>query len=254
MSWGQFTLEAEGAGRVHEIGPTTLWLSRAGREWQLAFEGEGDAQSAVLSCTDSSAAPPGLSEPERYLADEGVTYTLTPVLADRSVVVRPEARLHVLPGCDVPLYVSTPVWWRFTIGERVAVERPVSRPSDTWFGPSLREGQLCYASRTRALLSFRGVPPRPARAVTRVLLQNRRETPLEVERLALPVRELDLAVAADGHIWTDAVRVTVGADGEASMVIEATPPDEAGPLSSAIPAREPSPRFQMFRALSALLQ
>ena len=54
------------------------------------------------------------------------------------------------------IYVSTPLWVRVDVHDppQFLQEIPVIRPSDTWFGPSTREGELGYAGRTHGRLNF----------------------------------------------------------------------------------------------------
>ncbi len=83
---------------------------------------------------------------------------------------------------------------------------PIVRPSDTWFGPMIGEGELCYAARTSCRLDPSRIQVRPFRATTAVTLRNEMETNLTIDRLKLPVQELALYAAEDGRLWTqDAV-------------------------------------------------
>jgi len=76
------------------------------------------------------------------------------------------------------------------------------RPSDTWFGPSPDDGELCYASRTSCRLDLGALSLRPHRALTAVRVKNRASGPLLLERLNLPVVYLPLFCSAGGVLWT----------------------------------------------------
>jgi hypothetical protein len=249
------------SGRLFRIGPLRLWVGRRAREWMVSSVSEGEPLAADLSVTHAPEVPDGFEERlSRYIAGvDDAELVLTPMLADRSIVVRPERPLFVLQHETTNLYLSTPIW--VAVGVAVAdrktvrtlVELPVTRPSDTWFGPSTRDGALAYASTTGAKLTAPTGPVRAGRAVTRIVLSNQSGETLPVDRLALPARELDLVITEDGRIWTDGVRVVVGPNRTADVTIEPTAPDEAGQTSPIGPARDPRPRFTVVRALSALL-
>ena len=87
-------------------------------------------------------------------------------------------------------------------------EIPIHRPSDTWFGSSTIEGELCYASKTQGRLSLEEVPFRPHRATVPVLIVNKDETILSLERLNLPVGYLSLFSSPQGQLWTQDVTIT----------------------------------------------
>ena len=90
-----------------------------------------------------------------------------PVLANRPVIVRPRKALYVEGLETSTLYVSTPLWIRIRLGEtRVLTEIPSIRPSDSWFGPNTREGELCYSSITEGRTRMEEIPFRAHRAIT----------------------------------------------------------------------------------------
>lgn len=135
--------------------------------------------------------------------------TVFPALADRPVVVRPETPLHLLSSEAARLYVSTPLWVGIDVGEdaRKLHEIPSYRPSDTWFGPSTREGELCYATRTNGRLNLEMLPRRLHRAITPLHVRNRSSEAMLLERLQLPVQYLSLYQGENSYLWTQAVTV-----------------------------------------------
>lgn len=154
---------------------------------------------------------------------------LQPLLADRPVVTRPEHPLSILPGEAVTLYISTPLWVcvRLVESERTLQEVPSHRMSDTWFGPSTREGELCYATRTTGRLRVDSLPRRLHRALTPLHVRNRSEEILALERVQLPARHLALYTTPDDVLWTEAVTMihTDGMQG-ADVRIKDGPPSE----------------------------
>jgi hypothetical protein len=149
---------------------------------------------------------------------------------------------------SVTLYLSTPLWVRVELVEsgRRPTEIPSHRMSDTWFGPSTREGTLCYATRTAGRLRLDRLPRRPHRALTPLTVQNRTAEPLALERIQLPVPHLSLYVTVDDAIWTDPVTMTHRTKGEGAAVqVREGPPSER-PAAESIQAPREDTRHGLF--------
>ena len=222
--WGAVSLD-EQTGGEWQVGPSTLWVFRAQRDWRVVHRSPPDAGTADPMAQRSGVTVP-LDEERMHEVLEvdtddyrthrfGVrrtdeTVALRPALADRPVVMRPEHSLSVLPDEEVTLYVSTPVWVRIelTESERKLTEIASHRMSDTWFGASTQTGELCYATRTAGRLRLDQLPRRFHRAVTPLKIQNQATEPLALERVQLPVPHLATYVTPDDALWTDAGTMT----------------------------------------------
>ncbi|MCA9693109.1 MAG: hypothetical protein R3A51_12855 [Nannocystaceae bacterium] len=254
--WGQYSLEI-GARSRWQIGPLSLWIRRAEAEWRVASLAGDDplAMTVDYEAACSEPAPPQARRIRCAANSESRTVTLSPALADRPVVVRPEQPVTLQPGDEVVFYVGSQLWLRIDVGEppRMLVELPTYRLSDTWFGPSTRVGELCYASKTNARTVLAEVPGRPARALTRVRLRNRGRDNLVLERLKMPVGNLALYIGADGHHWTSQLVVQRDEDGVAAEVhVDPSAPEEAGEVSLLAGPRIPT-RGMFKRAMGALI-
>lgn len=280
--WGTFPVE-EGAATRWRIGPLAVYAHRQRHEWRVVF-------STVGAALDRSLEPMRHCSPDEIPdTPDAVRFAflrsppairLDPVLADRSMVLRPEQTLLVPPGDAVEVFVSTPLWLRVSFGDDlnalepgpkqgheknherlrkpsqpVAHEVPIFRPSDTWFGPTTLEGEMCYASRTHAFLSLDDVPRYPHRARTIVHVRNRGVDVLRVDRLNVPVRHLSLFAADDRSLWTERVTLTRDADGAmAAMRVGAGPPRE---IRGALRVGEPRDRVEtnlVIRAFEAFFR
>jgi hypothetical protein len=156
---------------------------------------------------------------------------LEPRLADRPVIAHPEKPFHVPPGQTITLYVSTPLWLQLTAKtpDMSLTEFPISRPSDTWFGPSPREGELCYATTTFCRLQLEELPRRPHRAVTAARIENQADTMLLVDRILLPVKHLSIYEAPDGTLWTQDITLERSERSDfASLTLRERVPKRAG--------------------------
>lgn len=235
-----------------------LWIHRLEHEWRVVHEQREDP----FESASEVEVPVGEAEDE----ERGIVYrfsfrktsrrvVLTPALADRPVIVRPESALTVPAGEDINLYLSTPLWLQVRVGdpEMLLVELPSYRPSDTWFGPSTREGELCYASRTAGRLRLADVTLLPHRAITVARLRNRAKNALLLERIRLPVQYLSLYGTLEGDLWTETITLTRQEGGDlAELQIDKRPPAEVGKTERIASARQQLETGLVVRAFSRL--
>jgi hypothetical protein len=208
-----------------------------------------DAMTTVLESEDEALATNRYSV-RRTRGD----VALRPALADRPVVSRPEHPLSVLPDEAVTLYLSTPLWVRIELVEsgRRLTEVPSHRMSDTWFGPSTREGTLCYATRTVGRLHLDRLPLRLHRALTPLKVRNTATEPLSLERVQLPAPHLSLYATPDDALWTEAVTMTHREkDVGATVQIRDGPPSDADEAEQMQEPREPSKQNLITSTFSA---
>jgi len=206
-------------GTVLELDRLTLSLRHNADECWLQYN----------HATERDGAPqPGAAQSVRFLlrAADG-SIRITPQLADRPVVTRPLTSTELLPRESATLLVSTALWARVEVGAQTLAELPTLRPSDTWFGANTREGELCYASHTRARLHMDNLQISPFRAITPITIRNDGEDNLKLERINVPVPHLTLY--CDGtRFWTSALSVTRSENlATAKLHIEADPPPRA---------------------------
>ncbi len=219
--WGGFSMPQNQTG-YWQIGPLNLYIRRVRQEWHVASECLRDVLDRTLDVSFNAEFPnrPDLVFSRFAFRETTKNLSILPQLSDRAVVIRPEAPLYIPAGEEVTLFVSLPVWIRIEAGNpaKFLQELPIYRPSDTWFGPSTREGDLCYASRTSARLNVNDVPFRPHRAVASVVIRNAAEDPLFVERLNVTAQHLSLFATPDGYLWTQGMILEREEDGEAVQV------------------------------------
>lgn len=240
--WGDFEFEPEQALQWR-IGPSILTVCRRETEWLVRHgqDPEADEDSPELAVAVPAALEEAAEDLQRFvLRRTAPRLSLAPRLADRPVVVQPRTDFTIPPREQATVFVSTPLWIQLSL-EGVTgpvLDAPLWRPSDTWFGASTREGELCYSSRTRARARVEELPMRPHRAVTPVLIHNETAEPLAIERLSLPVPYLALYAGRDGHLWTQAVTLR-RRPGEATANLELDP---QAPAQAAEPGPVSGPR------------
>lgn len=231
--WGSFTLPHE-QSLQWRIGPLTLIVHCLEGERHIGHQrtADFDSDDSTWEFQRADQLPETLENSSRYIFSKMVKrLTLTPRLADRPIISRPRVPFNLTAGEEVTLYVSLPLWLELALETSpvtVLEEIPIQRPSDTWFGPSTLEGELCYASSTHCRINLAELPQRVHRAITPVLIRNRADTTLTVERLNLPAPLLSVFAGADGQLWTPKVTLIRGKDGDmAELKIDDKAPVQA---------------------------
>ncbi len=135
--WGKEFLD-ENQCSQWTIGPLSFAIERLENEWRIHYVRDNDDEDGdtVKWSYDS-----GIFQPIRYantcryiLHKQTTAITVSPLLADRPVVVRPVTPIHLITGAQVVFYVSSPVWVKFCVdGEPPSLlqELAIHRPSDT---------------------------------------------------------------------------------------------------------------------------
>jgi hypothetical protein len=255
--WGDYEIAAGACGRWR-IGPMTVWIARLHNEWRIAHASEPRGSDDEVAVEVPLREPVDLS-PMDTLIRFGISGTspdlrIEPRLADRAVVSSPDRPFSIPAGQDIAIFVGTPLWLSLAVGTPASelLQLPIQRPSDTWFG-SPTSGELCYASRTACRLRLDELPARPHRALTTVLLRNRADTPLPLERIRLPVMHLSLYASADGFLWTEDVELERAADADLlPLAIHPGAPRSAPAAILVAPPRRKNHGNMMFRAFSSL--
>ncbi len=247
--WAPLTVEPHSCTRW-TAGPVSLWVARGPGEWRIGSVLGPDPLATEYDVEHGVELPEDL-QTIRFAAAGADTLRLAPLLADRSVVARPETTLCVTD--TAVLFVTTPMWVEIclTSGTRLT-EIPTWRPSDTWFGPAPTTGVLAYASRTRGRTTPGQLVISPVRAITRIEIRDDAPTPLAIERINLPVPELAL-YSDKGRLWTTSLRLHRRSDGDsADLQLVPGPPTDCPDATPVARPRIAAPTG-LRRALSALI-
>jgi len=171
---------------------------------------------------------------------------LRPALPDRLVVVSPEQSFSLAPEGRARVFVRIPLFIQVrTTGElsdaTTLEELPSIVLSDTWWG-SFTEGELGYWLETRARRAIGPELLEPFVAISPLLLLNRSDQPLAVERFAVRVAHLTLFGRGHG-VWTDELQVRYEGGAEGSEIrYTGRVPEDAGDVVKLAEARVPAPR------------
>lgn len=252
--WGTFEVGVNETSSW-SIGPLTVWIEGRTREWRISHLHSPD-EIDRLAMTPSAASPDPTPALLRVATDDAdPSVRLRPATADRPMVVRPDSALRLPKGGSTTFYMSTPAWVEILAAasstELTAI--PTTRPSDTWFGPSRVEGELCYASRTAARLVLEELPRRPGRISTEVRVDNRGADALVIERVQIPLPHLAV-FAAGADLWTPSVTLTRRGDEPLAEVrVSERPPSAAGSATKVRDARDRGAPTISIRGLGAWL-
>lgn len=259
--WGRFTIEV-GHSALWQLGPLRLQVMRHTHVWELVWSSQPNPLLDSVSLERSQGylpIPEGASIARFATAPENTDLILTPELADRSVVADLKSSFHILTGDALTFFVSTPLWIRVETSRpqrgdaRFLLDIPSWRPSDTWFGPSTREGELCYASRTVARVDLEDVPLHPVRALTRIHVQNRGDAGILLDKLRLPVQHLKLYSDREGTLWTQGVNITQALEDEpGTLQLSKGSPVQAQEATWVADSREERAGTRLRRALRTL--
>ena len=268
--WGRSSLDIDEAG-CWTIGPTTLWANRTRHDWRLLYMSTGDAMQYEHNVDVPASIHRWHELEEQAMHDLSLTVhrhtfrstpadlTIEPILADRAIVVRPEYPLSIPAGEEVILFLSTPLWIRVRAGDTVLEDVPSHRPSDTWFGPSPRDGELCYATLTAGRLTLSKLPMRAHRAVTPLTIRNEADDSFPLERVHVPAPYLALYESDSGigdHLWTQGLTLVRNkANGTAEVRIRSGPPEGTSATTElSAPRREAKSGLVVntFRAIEGL--
>lgn len=220
IPWGDFALRI-GEHRYWQIGPLNFSLSRGRHDWTLQHWRDRDPESNDLVVAQDTANEPPKNAPTAsatntirfQFANSPTQLSVTPCLADRPFVIKPDAPLRLAAGEKVCFYVTTIMRLLFKHQDKLLLEIPVFDQQETWFG-NFTQGELCYASTTMARTEFDDVPMRPYRPITPVTLSNKSNDALSVEQFKLPITFLSLYANPHGRLFTDGIDIICTKDGD----------------------------------------
>lgn len=258
--WDEYKVEP-GRWSRWQVGPLELFARADAGEWLFAWRNGDDPVDGTLATEVPCTAEPDRDHYNhaRYVvAFEEAALGLSPRQSDRAFVVRPELPLHLPAGEEATLYVSIPVWVSLSLpGLRHSdlFEIPSFRSTDTWFGQSTLEGELCYGSRTYARPDLSAIGDEPHRAIVPLRISNAGVDSLPIEQLRVPMPALSLYQGADERLWTDTVSL-VRKEGRTSaeLRVVAESRAETARRTCIRPPRTPVEAGTVVRAFSRFLR
>lgn len=244
------------------LGPLELHVHRSHQQWRVLARRElGEiTRGPTFELPYAGPELADAAESHRFgFRESPALLTLAIALADRPVIIRPDAPFTLLPGEEVRAYVSSPLWVQVRVtsdeGARLLLELATHRPSDTWFGRDTRDGVLCYAGTSRLRLAPTPEETPCHRATTPIVLRNLAEEPMAVARIRLPVRHLSLFLGPNDSFWTERLTMThrTGESNDTIEVDHEAPRESVGGPNLA-PPRQPQERTFVVRAFESVFR
>jgi len=198
----------------------------------------------------------GMVKERLYFVNDKGGLFITLQLADKPYQVNPAALIKIAPKGKIVLYVSTPLWVQLKAenSKKVQAEYPTVRPRLSWVGSTTTEGMLCYSTKVEAPSVIEDIEVHSHRALTALEVINDGETVLEIDRLSLPVKILNLFYSPRMGFWTESVRYRVDPDsGEMSVVAGKKPPEDIGEYTKVTNARDRNRSSRFKTAMNILM-
>lgn len=256
--WGDVPLTLNEI-KVWSMGERQIAIQRLDKEWVIWNKELNSESTSHIAVTSLKTAETFNNVPySRHLVSQTVdTIHISPMLADRPIVARPATPLNILPGEYVELYISSPLWFFMKLNAKASsiVDLPFLRPSDSWFGPSTMEGELCYAKYTDARVNLNQIDKQGHKAITPVLIKNQHTETLVIERINLPAPFLNLYADEQQDFWTQEVEITYHSDSDkAGLRLKRTPPNKGmGNMTLISDARQISDNHNFVKSIKSLL-
>lgn len=251
--WGDHPIPEQGKTERLEIGPLVIWLRGVENELWVTFHRSTEGEEPPTEIpTDADWSRWALPEDHKYVR-------VSPVLADRPLVIKPEQTFTLIRRASARIYMRVPVWVRLeaTAGpsgpRTLLTEIPTIHLSDTWWG-DFQTGEMAFWLATKGRRHITPDLFEPHLVISAVQLDNRSEDDLPVEKHALRVEHLSI-YEKDGWLWAEEVRVVYHGEYEGSEIhMDDLPPKEAEGAVEISPARHQTRTFRArtFARLRAL--
>jgi hypothetical protein len=254
--WGEFTFELH-TQKCWSVGERAILLKRRQTEWNTwNIESEEDEEKDILVSDGIDFNIDNNAKVGRFLEKQTTEkLKILPLLADRTVIARPSSPLTILAGEKVQLFISTPIWFyaETVPGGKCLVDLPFWRPSDSWFGRSTIDGQLCYAKYTSAKTQLDDLELHSHRATTSIMVVNSHNKALTINRVNVPVNYLHLYSDVKNQLWTSRITIEIESESaDVELIIEKGFSSEFEPLTFISKPRLSSEHGKLIRRISNL--
>jgi len=249
--WHDYTIEKNGLF-YSRIGELKIWCRFMQEEIQIAYQhGSGDSEPAP-----PQPPPESIAWSRWPFKNENRAIQLKPLLPDRAVVIKPDSSFRILKHKRVKVCARIPVWVQINVISREGFhlklsEIPSMVLSNTWFG-SFLEGQLCYSISSGLRQRFECDIGRPHMVICPILLDNKSDEELLIDKICLHVDNLSLYFE-EKQLWSDEIHIVYKGSEEASQIsVSGTPPDEATSADLITTPRNPVKKNFLAKTFSTL--
>lgn len=253
--WGVFSFDLL-EQRCWSIGERAILIKRKATEWNTwNIESEEEDSDIVVSNGMNFNIDNNLINGRFLEKSTSEILKVFPLLADRTVIARPSSPLTILAGEKIQLYISTPIWFYAETfpGGKSIVDLPFWRPSDSWFGSSTIDGQLCYAKYTSAKTQVEELDLHSHHATTSIIVVNNHKKALIINRVNVPVNHLHLYSDEQNQLWTSRISIEIEDESaDVELIIEKGFSAEFNPLTFISNPRLKPSQGKLIRRISNL--
>ncbi|MCR4318383.1 MAG: hypothetical protein NUW37_18730 [Planctomycetes bacterium] len=155
--------------------------------------------------------------------------TVTPIAADRPVIVKASNKFFLGSGGTTSLFVYTPIWIAVKLGEKNAQGRELKTRllSDTWYGPNTMTGEFCYDFIADVLISADQIFRSTSVIFTKVKFHNASKDTIAIDKIRVPLPNLSVFSDQWSRLWTEEITMTVIQDDLPTIKLSEKPPAEA---------------------------
>lgn len=200
--WGDWSFEYQSV-HFFDLGDLCLWIqSREGELWIAHCY-----KNQLEEYPSEQEPPTGISWSRWALKQPVKRVKLTPVFADKPLVITSEYPLRLSTGTRIQIFTRVPIWVQLSIPRNnyLLTEIPTVQLSRTWFGNPL-EGELCYHLRTKARRSLAQVENRPHVVNCPIIITNKADRDLNFEKFCYRVERLSI-YRHDQAFWADETEI-----------------------------------------------
>ena len=254
--WGEFPFE-EQSQKCWNVGERSIVIMRQATEWNTwnVETDEENYDDIVISNKVNDVLIEDSNNGRFLEKNTSNKLNVMPLLADRTVVARPSSPLTILAGEKIQLFVSTPIWFyaETSPGGKCLLDIPFWRPSDSWFGASTIDGQLCYAKYTSAKTQLDELNLHSHRATTPITVINSHKKSLTINRINVPVNYLNLYCDENNNLWSSIISIERENDSDdVELIIDKSSSDDINPLTFISKPRLSSEQGKLVRSISHL--
>jgi len=145
LLWDKYVL-ADGLWYYLKAGPLAVWLHRDERRYSCGSRYMGSEENS-RDClfTETSIVPEAVPFSQVVAERASAEVFFRPALPPRPLIVNLGASVRLLPGGEMKIYVSIPLWFQVLVeGNRILFDIPSVVLPGTWFG-SLAAGRAAYS-------------------------------------------------------------------------------------------------------------
>lgn len=201
------------------LGQKVVYLRKNEEQWRYTIDiGKSLVERIVMG--EVCDTPDQEMQWQTAIGEKSDVLQVLPALPDMPMVIKPKAKMTVLPGKSVMLYIPVPISLQFYAGSRkkehLIFESATEELSQTWFG-EFHNGLLAYSCELELADCLTVPQAKPHHIICPIKLVNDAHTILDVQRLLLHSEYLTV-YGKDLELFANEVKIKFKGENEMSDV------------------------------------